>query len=72
MKMLNVYTCTNFKGHNRIGTAAIITAENPEQAACLLEEKLAEIGLPQGIKPSQMKPAITITPHCEILCNGDY
>ena len=52
-----IYTCVNFKGFIlQYGTSAVISAPNPEKAAEILSAKLAQLGLPQSIHPSNMIP----------------
>ena len=52
-----IYTCVNFKGFIlQYGTSAVVSAPNPEKAAEILSVKLAQLGLPQSIHPSNMIP----------------
>ncbi len=52
-----IYTCVNFKGFIlQYGTSAVVSAPNPEKAAEILSAKLAQLGLPQSIHPSNMIP----------------
>lgn len=66
------WTCNNFTGHHRVGTALVVTADNIELAIKLVENKLEEIGLPQQIEPQQLVPLPTHHRHVRILCDGDY
>lgn len=52
-----IYTCVNFKGFIlQYGTSAVVSAPSPEKAAEILSVKLAQLGLPQSIHPSNMIP----------------
>ncbi len=43
---MNVFTFTNFDGHYPVGTAAVVVAQDLIVAKRLLDEQLAESGLP--------------------------
>lgn len=69
---MNVYTCTDFSGHWPVGTAAVIVAENDEDANTILCDELARIGLPQNKELTFKLLALGAGPGCRILCDGDY
>jgi hypothetical protein len=66
------WTCNNFTGHNPVGTALVVTADNIEQAILMIERELIACNLPQTIKPEQLIPLPTHHRHIRILCDGDY
>ena len=70
-----IYTCTNFKGFVlQFGTSAVVSAPNQEKAAEILSVKLAQLGLPQSIHPSNMIPVHENAAEegkVEILFDGD-
>ena len=53
---MKIYTNNKFTGHWPVGTAAVIRAESPEDAALLLAHELKEHGLEQIVKPEDMEP----------------
>jgi hypothetical protein len=76
---MKVFTCTCFTGHWPVGTAAVVIADNQNDAALLLNGSLIKNGLPGDAEPED------IIELCEahivdsrqvgavrILCNGDY
>lgn len=71
-KPMKLYTNTTFKGYYPIRTAAVVIAENEEEAAKKLIQHLELIGLPQPegrVMPEQMLLATnTVT----ILHDGNY
>lgn len=71
--MSKFYICTTFDGHYPIGTAAVVRAENEDEAAMALTAKLADVGLPQIVEPWQLT---CISDAAEdgaiILCDGNY
>jgi hypothetical protein len=67
-----VFVCTGFTGYYPVGTAAVVMAENAEQAAKMLGDELKRIKLKQpkpGILPDAMQE---FTDGVEILCDGNY
>ena len=69
-----IYTCVNFKGFIlQYGTSAVVSAPNQEKAAEILSAKLAQLGLPQSIHPSNMIPIHenANSEGVEILFDGD-
>ena len=67
-----IYVCTTFTGCYPVGTSAVISASSPEEAAKRLSERLADIGLKQEIKPSQIKVFDSLNDPVIILNDGDY
>lgn len=52
---MNIYTCTTFKGHWPVGTAAVVIASDEAQGAALLAQELVRVGLPQVVSESALK-----------------
>ena len=69
---MKTWSIVGFDGYWPVGTSAVVTAETVAVAITLLEERLAEIGLPQTIKPEQLVPVVRSTRWVRILQNGDY
>lgn len=69
---MKVFTCKGFRGHNPVGTAAVVVAQSAEEAALLLTGHLHAIGLPQTIEASRMEEVKTDSLHVRVLCDGDY
>ena len=69
---MKVYTNTTFKGHWPVGTAAVVVAESPEQAAELLAAKLRELHLPQDVAAEDMRLLRTNTWAVCVLNDGNY
>lgn len=67
-----VYTNNEFIGRWPVGSAAVVTADNPERAAELLAAELTRIGLRQTVKVADMKPFESTQESVAILCDGDY
>lgn len=55
-----------------LGSIAVVVASSPEQAADLLSAAMATEGVPQTVKPEQMKLLPTNEPKAVVLFNGDY
>ena len=69
--MKKIYTNNNFIDHWPVGTAAVVRASSPEEAAEILNAKIREMGLPRGIEAKDM----ILFDHAEsvrVLCDGDY
>lgn len=66
------YACTDFKGHWPVGTAALVRASDPTEAAELLNVELKSIGLPGDAKPEGMKRFPVKGETVRILLEGDY
>jgi hypothetical protein len=63
---------TAFFGHWPVGTAAIVVAHEPDDAAALLEAELAKQGLPQKIDASQMFEIDLSATGVVVLNDGEY
>lgn len=68
---MKVFTSRDFKGHWPVGTAAVIVAENEQEAAELLTEVAAMRGLEIGDDFTLQEVPITQT-QAIILRDGDY
>lgn len=68
---MKVFTNRQFAGLWPVGSAAVVVADNAEQAADYLMQKLSEIWLTQEIKPADMIE-LEMKHGVIILCNGDY
>lgn len=72
---MRVFTNNTFHGHFPVGSAAVVTACDAEDAALLLTAYLAGIGLIQkdALKADDMiELKHSLTPQIRVLCNGDY
>jgi hypothetical protein len=69
--MLKVFYCTDFEGHYPIGTAAVMVAENKEQAKLLLENSLKD-DLPQVIEVNDIHEMDLNNQGCNVLHYGNY
>jgi hypothetical protein len=69
---VNVYTCNNFKGHWPVGSAAVVVAEDSDQARMLLNTELKLRGLKQDVDKLKLVRLRTLTEKVRILCDGDY
>lgn len=71
--MLRIFTCTNFKGHWPVGSAAVIIAENESDARSELWNTLKSRGLgnddPSKWELIEIEPTST---QIRILCDGQY
>jgi len=67
-----LYICTGFRGHYPVGTAAIVLASHPKEAANLLEAALKEQGVAQSISVAELAEAFLHVSSALILNNGDY
>lgn len=70
---MKAFTCTSFIGFYRAGTAAVVIADNQEDAADMLNGKLKAEGLKADAEAKDMIefPA-NERESVRILCNGDY
>jgi hypothetical protein len=72
---MNVYTCTNFRGHYPVGTSAVVVADDRREARKLLIEELRRKGLEpsadeaRGLTFDQIFP---VRKGATILQDGDY
>jgi len=69
---MRIFTCTTFDGHWPVGTAAVIVAQNLDQAISSLEKALSETGLPQKITPEDVKEVCITQAQVIILNDGNY
>ena len=69
---MNVYTCTDFKGHWPVGVAAVIIANDEDDAVTILQRKLAASGLKQDVSPESIKKVDLRWAEAFILNDGDY
>ena len=68
---MKVFYCTTFEGVWPVGTAALIVAENTDDARILLKNKLKSIGL--DLKSDNALVEVDASePKAIVLCNGDY
>lgn len=67
---MRIFYSTDFTGHYPVGSAAIVIAENIEEASLLIDRKLNE----QDLKFDGNLTEILFedNPQAIILCNGDY
>ena len=70
--MLTAWTCTNFTGHNPVGTAAVVIAHTAQQASNDLNKELEYRGLPADTKPKDMVRFALSKRTVKILNDGDY
>jgi len=68
---MKIFTCTGFKGHYPVGTAAVVRAANQAEAADKLNAELISIGLHGGVSPEAMIQFTNKT-DVAILCDGNY
>lgn len=69
---MKVYTNTTFTGHYPVGTAAVVIARGPTDAAKALNAELVKIGLPGDALPKDMKVINCLKSRVTILRDGDY
>lgn len=73
MSKNRVFAFTGFKGHWPVGTAALVIAQDINEAAAMLSAELTERGLEQVIN---VKEAVEVNPAAgkgvRILVDGDY
>lgn len=71
---MNIYTCAEFTGFWPVGTAAIVIAEDQQDAADSLSVKLKAHGLIGDAKPEEMIlfPDPNGMESVRILRDGDY
>lgn len=67
-----IYTNNTFKGFYPVGSAAVVSAGSPEEAASILENQLRHKGLPQRVSPDSMKKFNNTPGNCVILNDGEY
>lgn len=69
---MKLWTCTEFTGHYPVGTAALVVANDEEQACRMLEDVLLANGLRQEIKPEMLKRVSMGATRAILLCDGNY
>ena len=69
---MKVWTNTQFEGHYAVGTAAVVVADNAEQAAELLNDACGKEGLGRPATAQQFTELTCVKPVARILCNGNY
>lgn len=69
---MKVYTCDSFEGHWPVGTAAVVWASTPGEAAILLNAQLTSQGLPGKVEPAHMIEFHAGGNPVRVLCDGDY
>jgi len=65
---VTVYTCTDFRGHWPVGTAAVVVAQDETEARALLDSALAA----QGLGGDYTLTPLPLSPGVCILADGDY
>jgi hypothetical protein len=65
-----VFTCNDFEGFYPVGTAAVVVANNEEEAKKMLIDELDKRGLPQT--DPTLTFVHTLSPSVHILCDGNY
>lgn len=70
---MKIYTCTTFTGHRPVGSAAVVIAEDAQDAADSLNVKLKAAGL-KGDATAEKMIEFPADPResIRILCDGDY
>lgn len=71
-RTMNIYTCTKFTGHYPVGVAAVIAANNPEDALSALNNALVGAGLTGDAKLEDIRPFDHQTTYVSILNDGNY
>ena len=69
---MKVYTCTDFKGLYPTGAAAVVVADNEEDAKVMLLTELSNMGLKQDDKDITLTQIKTRRPQVVILYDGNY
>ena len=72
---MKVFTCTEFAGHNPVGTAAVIVSESRQGALQSLRAELRRAGLvvsADNIKIASLVELDLNKPKTTILCDGEY
>jgi hypothetical protein len=68
---MKIFVNTTFTGFYPVGTAAVVVAENKEQAAEILSASLKELHL-EPVTAEDMIQISTKNPGAFILCDGNY
>lgn len=70
---MKTFTCNSFKGHWPVGTAAVVCAENWDEAAQKLSAALIGMGLDGKITAQDMiQFPLNERESVRILCDGNY
>lgn len=70
---MKVYVTTGFRGHYPVGTAAVVVAENEEQALLMLNVELRDYGLgPTTLEDAAFHKVDTRTAKALVLNDGNY
>lgn len=72
IKSIGIYTCTKFTGHYPVGVAAVIAANNPEEALASLNLALVGAGLSGDAKLEDIRHFDHQTTYVSILNDGNY
>ena len=67
-----VWMNNSFEGFWPVGTAVVVVAETPDDAANLLKLALLERGLKSDVCAEQFTLLQTITPRAYVLRDGNY
>ena len=69
---MTVYTNNQFQGYWPVGASAVVFADDPNQAAERLNEKLRGMNLPPTARPEDMIPFPGSGEIVRILNDGNY
>lgn len=69
---MKVFTCTDFTGHYPVGTSAVVVATDEHAAVHVLEQALADAGIPQRIYACNFREVDMDEGNAIILCDGNY
>ncbi len=69
---MKTWTINKFLGHWPVGTAAVVVAATPTEAARYLERRLSNMGLKQHIDPNDFQELPLEDGVVEVLNDGNY
>ena len=69
--MMKIWTNDKFEGHYPVGTAAVVVADNKDNAAKYLSSALRARGL-KDAKPEDMYEMPFMDGAVAVLCDGNY
>lgn len=69
---MKVFTNNKFEGYYPVGAAAVIVAEDKQDAAIQLSNALFDVGLPCDVAIENMIEINTEEKQAVILCDGNY
>lgn len=69
---MRIFTCNSFRGHWPVPTAAVVIAEDVNEAAELLEAELAKQGLKQDISTGEIVEISIAGKAVHVLSDGEY